>query len=321
MVNQRVRRTAAFAVLMAALAAGLAAACAPSAQVEGPTYAATPLAENVLMVSSTDGNVVVGVAPEGLVVFDGGPAEHAQALKRFLLKETGAKRIATLIDSTWLPERTGLNEIVGAEGGTIVSHFNARQWLTYGAEARPGVEAVEALPEPARPTRFIYDEGGSIPFGVDSGGDGAIELGYLLQARTDADLYAYFPDANVLAAGAGVSSDAWPMIEWRAGGYLGGQLDAWLTLLEVADEDTIIVPGHGPVMSYADLEAGAAMYDDMFHRMADLVLSAHSPAESVAVHPTGEYHPDWPDADAFVERAHRSYETHLRRDPRLNPVP
>jgi hypothetical protein len=74
-------------------------------------------------------------------------------------------------------------------------------------------------------------------------------------------------------------------------------------------------------MTAADLRAQAEMYAALFQTVAGLVLDSKSPAESVAAKPLAELHPEWANADAFVEAAHRSYRTHIRRDPRLPAVP
>lgn len=305
-------RTAAFAAL--AGAAAFAAAC--SGPQDTASFTATELAENVLLFSGPDGNVVVGVAPEGLVVIDGGSAEHAPSLLRAIKRETGTDRVATLIDTSWVPSRVGLNEILGEGDTQIVAHINAKQWLKYGSDDLVNGGRYEPLSDAGQPDVLVRDEGGSVPFG-----DGEIQLGFLLQANTDADLYAYFPEANVLVTGGAIRSDRWPLIDWGAGGYLGGLDDAGRTLLAVANDETIVVPGSGPVMTKADLAAQAEMYSALFMRVADLVLGAQSPAEAVAAHPLADFHPDWPDADAFVDRAHRSYRTHIRRDPRLPAIP
>ncbi len=309
-------RSPILAPLSVAFVSAALAACSGPNDPDMASYTTTELAENVLLVSGPDGNVVVGIQPDGLVVIDGGRAEHADTLLRVLERDAGTDNVATLIDTSWLPDRVGLNEILGYRGTEIVAHINAKQWLEYGADDRAGGGRYEAIPESGWPTRLIRDEGGEVAFG-----DGVIQLGFLLQANTDADLYAYFPEANVLVTGGAIRSDAWPLIDWGAGGYLGGLDDAGKTLLAVANDETIVVPGSGPVMTRADLQAQADMYSTLFMRVAELVLSAQSPAEAVAAQPLGDFHPDWPNADPFVDRAHRSYRTHIRRDPRLPAIP
>ncbi len=279
-------------------------------------YDVIQLADGVALVAGPDGNVVAARGADGLLVINGGRAANAEALMGALAAATGEREIATLVTTDWRPEHVGLNAIAGGRGAEIVAHFNAGQWLAYGATDLATGEVYEPLPEAARPTRLIGDEGGEVALG-----DGAVELGYLMQAHTDSDLYAYFPAANVLVTGDVVRSDGWSMVHWPSGGYMGGLEDALEVLVAVGDDDTVVVPGSGPVMTKADLAAQAETYTDMFMRVAELVLSSQSPAEAVEARPTGGYHPEWTDADEFVERAHRSYRTHLRRDPRLPAIP
>jgi glyoxylase-like metal-dependent hydrolase (beta-lactamase superfamily II) len=299
--------------VLAGAAAWLAAACTAP---EASAFAASEIADDVFLLSGPDGNVVAAKGPDGLLVINGGSAANAKALERALARATGQRRIAALVITDWRPEHTGLNASAGAQGAEIVAHFNANQWLAYGATDLATGEVYAPLPEAARPTRLVSDDGAEIALG-----EGRVELGYLLQAHTDADLYAYFPEANVLVTGDAVRSDGWSMVHWPAGGYLGGLEDAFDALLAAANDDTVIVPGSGPVMTKADLAAQADMYADMFMRMADLVLSSKSPLEAVAAKPTTGYHPEWADQDEFIDRAHRSYRTHIRRDPRLPAIP
>jgi glyoxylase-like metal-dependent hydrolase (beta-lactamase superfamily II) len=309
------RRAAMLTAALAGAVAWLVAACGPGGAPD-TRFAATRLAENVLLVSGPDGNVVVAEGPDGLVVIDGGSKPNAEALLRVIERETGQRRVATLIITSWTPDRIGLNELLGARGTEIVAHLNAKPWLAYGGVDHVSGGSYAPLPESALPDRLVSDHGGSIPFG-----EGAVELGYLRQAHTDSDLYVRLSEANVLVTGAVVRSDGWSQIDWGAGAYLGTLADAFETLLEATDEDTIVAPGSGPVMTRADLAAQAEMYLEMFNRVSALVLDAKSPAEAVAAHPTGEFHPEWTDADIFVDRAHRSFRTHIRRDPRLGPIP
>jgi glyoxylase-like metal-dependent hydrolase (beta-lactamase superfamily II) len=301
--------------ILAGVAAWLAASCsAPSG--EPAAYTTTKLADGLFLLSGPDGNVVTQSGPDGLLVVNGGAAKHARALERALQDAAGRRKIAVLIDTDWKPEHVGLNAVAGGQGAKIVAHFNAKQWLAYGAKDLATGEGYPPLPEKARPTELVSDDGAEIAFA-----GGPVKLGYLLQAHTDADLYVYFPKANVLVTGAAVRSDGWSMVNWPAGAYLGGLDDALKTLGKVGDDKTIVVPGSGPVITKADLAAQGQMYADLFMKVAKLVLTSKSPVEAVAAHPTGEYHPEWTDADEFVDRAQRSYRTHIRRDPRLPAIP
>ena len=309
-VRARRLAAAAGAVLM------LAGAGAGAAMAQGAAFTATDLGGGLTLIAGPDGNIVAGETAQGLVLIDGGRAENAPALLDFIRAEVSDAPVTTLINTDWKPDNTGLNETLGAEGAQIVAHFNAAPWLEFGNEHRADGVTYAPLPEAALPDVRVMDSGMALPFG-----EGEMRLGFLMQAHCDSDLYVFFPDANVLVTGPAVRNDSWVMIDWWAGGYIGGTDYALQDLLEVADEDTVIVPASGPVMTRAELETHAAMYREMFDRVAALVLQATSPREAADAHPTGEYHPEWADADQFVMRAHESFKTHLRRDPRLGPIP
>jgi glyoxylase-like metal-dependent hydrolase (beta-lactamase superfamily II) len=296
-------------------AALLAQAFAMPALAQGEPFTATDLPGGLVMIGGPDGNVVAGADAAGLTLVDGGSAENAAALLEFAQAETGADRLATLIVTHWHPDRIGLNEIAGAQGAQIVAHDNTYQYLKYGVES-PISGEFAPLPAAALPTVRYYDDGGLLPFGEDE-----IRIGYLRQAHTDGDIYAYFPGANVLVTGGAVRSDGWNMVDWWTAGYLGGVLDGFGTLLEVANDDTVIVPASGPAMTKAELQAQFDMYTQIYDRLATSLKGALSPAEAVAANPTEGFHPEWADADIFAELAFRSYYSHLRGNPRLGPIP
>lgn len=303
---------------VAAAAASLfAAVCAGGALAQD--FTATDLPGGLTLVSGPDGNVVAGADAGGLTVVDGGSADNADALLAFIQNEiggeTGAQNIGTLIVTHWHPDVTGLNEIAGSQGAKIVAHDNTLQYLKYGTE-----NAVEGdlapLPAPAVPNVQLYDDGTTLPFGEDE-----IRIGYLHQAHTDGDIYAYFPGANVLVTGGVVRSDGWNMVDWRSAGYLGGALDGLEALLAVANDDTVIVPASGPAMTKADLQAQFDMYTTIYDRLATSLKASFSPAEMQAARPTEGFHADWADAEEFADRAYHSFYAHLRGNPRLGAIP
>ena len=278
-------------------------------------FLAQALPGGLTVISGPDGNVVVGETADGLVVIDGGRPENAEALLAFIRAQAGDAPVTTLFNTDWHLDRTGLNDALGAEAD-IVAHFNAQPWMEFGAEdLAEGVAHAPRAPE-ALPDVLAPDAGMTLPFGEDQ-----MDIGFLVQAHCDSDLYVYFPGANVLVTGGAIRSDGWTMIDYWAGGYLGGLDDAYRHLLKVVDVETVIVPASGPLMTKADLQAQAEMYSGLFMSVAQLVLGAKSPQEAVDAEPTAGLRPQWAGADEFTRRAHESFRTHLRRDPRLGPIP
>src|SRR5690606_26590240 len=127
------------------------------------------------------------------------------------------------------------------------AHENTRQWLSTEVKRLWEDRRIAPLPPAAQPTETFYH------YGEFSHGGTEVQYGYLRQAHTDGDMYIYLPEDNVLHTGGVISSDGWPFMDWWTGGWIGGIVDAIESLLSVAREDTLIVPGSGPLMTRAEL--------------------------------------------------------------------
>jgi glyoxylase-like metal-dependent hydrolase (beta-lactamase superfamily II) len=242
-------------------------------------------------------------------MFDGGLKERSAELLSLVRSELSASRIDTLFNSCWHPDRTGANEVLGAAGTQIMAHENTRLWLSRDV-TRPwdGNRTIKRLPPQACPTTTFYEPGA-----VEVGGR-EVRYGYLLQAHTDGDIYVRFPTENVLATGAAISSSTWPLLDWWTGGWIGGLVDAFDVLLEVADENTRVVPGDGGLMTRADLVAERQMYVTIFDRLAKLFFAGVEPADMLAAKPTREFEDRLGDSELFLRLAFRGFGLHFGPD-------
>lgn len=258
------------------------------------------LNERVAVIAGAGGNIVAVRGSGGLAAVDGGVAPRAGEVRRLVLRETGAPRIDVLFNTHWHPAHTGLNAVAGEAGAKIVAHENTRLWLGTVFQRPWDAEPFRPLPAPARPNDTFYTTG-SLAFG-----DQPIEYGYLLQSHTDGDIYVHFPEEKVLTTGGIVSSNGWPLVDWWTGGWILGLVDGLDVLIDVASDDTTIVPGSGPTISRADLVAQREMYLAIYDRLIEMFYEARSPAEAVEAKPTAEFHPEWGDPSLFVTRAFQS---------------
>src|SRR5689334_14433308 len=96
-------------VLAAGAAAGVAEMLArPALARAGETpITASRLNDRMVVFAGAGANSVAFQGPEGVLLVDGGLPEHSSALLDAVLKETGAKRVQTLINTHWHPEQTG----------------------------------------------------------------------------------------------------------------------------------------------------------------------------------------------------------------------
>ena len=294
--------------------AGAAAESAPS------TLTATSVSENIVLIQGAGANVVVAQSPQGLVIVDGGSAAYADQVMDAIVAHFGARPIIALFNTHWHAEQTGLNTHLGKRGVPIIAHENTKQWLGVEVTVKWSGQTYPALADYARPKQTFYKTG-ELAFGEQT-----IEYGYLLQAHTDGDIYIFFPKDNVLVAGGVIASDRWPIIDWWTGGWYSGMIDGLLTLLDIADANTTIVPAHGQPVSRAWLQQEYEMHEALFKRIFGLLQKSQSPAETVAAKPAADLHPEWDNlvqgsTDQFVENAFRSLYGHLRGEKRMGSMP
>lgn len=248
--------------LAAAPLLGGLAGCSPQAS----KLPVQVLTDRASLITGAPGNVLALAAGDGILLVDSGAAEMAASVQASL---DGA-RVHTLFNTHYHRDQTGGNALFGEEGATIRAHEITRQWVTTDYYVPSEDRWVEALPEVARPVE-TFREQGEMTVGAES-----IEFGYLLEAHTRGDSYVFLRDSNILAVGDVASPLRDPALDWYAGGWLGGRVDAMDDLLELANEETRIVPAYGPVMSYADFQAERDMMWHLWERTSTLVNNGRS---------------------------------------------
>jgi glyoxylase-like metal-dependent hydrolase (beta-lactamase superfamily II) len=243
------------------IAGGVAAAALPSS-----AFALDVLTDDAVpdlrILSGVGGNVVVLATREGQIVVDSGDAESSKIVVS-TLRTLGMPdgKVAVLVNTHWHRDQTGANELLGSQGTTIVAHEKTRQRLSAGWYV-PGDDRYEPpLNASGRPTKAFYETGAL------SVGEKRVELGYLIEAHTDGDIYVRFPDVDIIAVGDVVSPERDPVLDWFGGGWLGGRVDALEKLLKLGDASTRYIPSYGPVISRREVQAEHDLMLAIFDRM------------------------------------------------------
>ena len=287
-----------------AAAAGLAAPCVFA---QDPKITSTPLGDNLYLLAGAGANVIAHTGADGVLLVDGGLAQHSAALAQTVAALPNAGPVRTLFNTHWHPEQTGSNSTLGQAGATIIAHENTRLWLTQNITwPYEGHRRFQKFTKVAQPNKTFYDKGA-----LDNG----IRYGYISDAaHTDGDLYVYFPQQNVLAVGDAVYGQGWPEIDWWTGGWIGGIVGGLQRLQTIANKETKIVPAQGPVLSSADIATQLDMFGNLYDRLNQMLNKGHSPAEAVQAKVAKEYEAKMGNADAFVQRAFESLWAYLSPD-------
>jgi len=223
--------------------------------------ARSALTERVTLITNAPGNLVALQAADGLVLVDSGSLQLAPAVQQSL---AGAS-VRTLFNTHYHADQTGGNALFRAAGAEIRAHTITKQWLAADYWVPAEDRWQKAPPKEAVPTTTFRDKG------EIKAGNERIEFGYLLEAHTRGDIYVFFRDSNVLAVGDVASPLRDPELDWFAGGWLGGRVDAMDDILELANDQTRIVPAYGAVMSRADFQAERDMMVKLYEVTAGMM--------------------------------------------------
>lgn len=267
----------------------------------------TQLTENFLLISGAPGNVVAVLGPDSVLLVNGGSAERSGELLKIVAEHSGNKPVRALFNTCWHPEHTGSNESLGKAGAKIIAHENTKLWLGAEFDVRWQHRTYEPHAAEALPNHTFYSGVQKMTFGAEQ-----IEYGYMRQAHTDGDIYVYFPGPNILAAGDVISVGRYPIVDWSTGGWLGGMIEGQRILLNVTNAATRIIPGSGPTLSGADLDAENDMLVTLKDRFVKLIKQGMTPSQMVAAAPTKDFDAQWGSPDLFIQLAYRGMWGHVR---------
>jgi cyclase len=230
------------------------------------TLSSAKVTDRVSIIPGAPGNVVVLSSGDGVVLVDSGSLDLATAVQKAL---AGA-RVNVLFNTHYHADQTGGNALFAKAGAEIHAHTITKQWLAADYYVPADDRWVKAPPKEAVPT-VTFRGKGEMKSGTET-----IEFGYLLEAHTRGDAYVFFRDSNVLVAGDVVSPLRDPVLDWYAGGWLGGRADAMDDLLELVNEQTRIVPAYGPVMTRVELQVERDLIAKLYETISTLYHHGNS---------------------------------------------
>ena len=116
-----------------------------------------------------------------------------------------------------------------------------------------------------------------------------VDLIALPPAHTDGDTIVRFEKSNVIMIGDFYRNYGYPFVDSAHGGSLAGVLEALDKVLELAGPDTKLVPGHGTVVTRADLLAYRDMIVSVQKKVREMIRSGKSRQDILAARVTAPY--------------------------------
>lgn len=259
----------------------------------------TDLGHNTYMLEGQGGNITVAVGTDGIIMVDGQFAPLSDKIKA-AIKAISPRPIKYLVNTHFHGDHTGGNENFARDGVTVVAHDNIRVRLAAGTIS--GLTGAKVAPRPPEALPKETYVGGSVM--LDVGGRKA-QLTYIANAHTDGDTWVYFADANVLCTGDTVNNlKRYQNIDYANGGDVRGMIRAADTYLKIANDQTKVVVGHGPLASRADIVEFRDMLITSRDRIGKLFDEGKTEAEVLALNPLADLNEKWAPNNPALAAAH-----------------
>ena len=223
------------------------------------------------------GNIGLLVGEDGVILIDDGLSPHINLIEKAIKKVTD-KPIDFLINTHVHQDHIGNNEAFGKHGAHIVAHENIRQRL---------LQAKKKVAKDAMPI-ITFSE--SINFHLN-GHD--THVFHVENAHTDGDAVIHFKTANIIHTGDTFFNGQFPFIDFSKAGSLEGLIAAQKKVLNLSNDKTKIIPGHGPLATKQDLMASIKMLEDSKKLISDLIVQNKTEDEVAKLNPLADYHNKW----------------------------
>lgn len=235
------------------------------------------VADQIYMLIGQGGNIGLAINENYTLLIDDQFAPLSQSIQEVIAELTD-KPITYLLNTHFHFDHTDGNENFSDSVTVIVAHENVRTKLQSGAVIEAFGKTMEPYPESALPA-LTYSEKLSIYQGNEE-----IELLHFANAHTDGDTVVHFKDSNVVHAGDILFSKMYPFIDTRNGGDVHGFIAAQEAVLSLVDDQTKIIPGHGPLSNKASMEQDLAMLKKIVAVVEEELANGKTP-EQIAMHP------------------------------------
>ena len=260
------------------------------------------VADGLHVLFGAGGNIAVSIGEDGVLIVDD---QFPQLMPRILdaIKVLGGEGVDFAVNTHWHFDHAEGNLALGPQGTWLVAQSNSRKMmlddhvidlvqLQYGQKAY----TAEALPH------LTFDDAMQMHLNGQQ-----IDLMHFGPAHTTGDTAVIFRGANAVHLGDVFNNTGYPFIDAGNGGELTGMIAFCRAALAAIDEDTIVIPGHGPVTDVKTLRAYTEMLETVRERIGEMIASGLTLEEVMAAEPTADFDERYGNAKAnFINRAYLS---------------
>ena len=267
-------------------------------QADSEKLVAVQVSEQIYMIAGKGGNVGIFIGEDGTFLIDDNFAPLTEKIVE-AIKSVGGDHPRFLINTHYHGDHTGGNENLGRGGTLIFSHDNVRERLKNGSFIKAFDMKLAATTPEGLPV-VTFSDGISFHLNNDT-----IRAIHVAHAHTDGDSFIHFETANVVHAGDILFNGFYPFIDVNHGGSLIGTIKGVDEILSLTDDNTKIIPGHGPLGDKEQLLSYRKMLWTAYERLTKLKAEGKTAQEAAASKPLDDLEETWGDGmfkgDQWIE--------------------
>ena len=263
---------------------------------------AQELAPGIAVLFGSGGNIGVSHGEDGTILIDDQFAPLTDKIAA-AVAGLGATPTEFVINTHWHFDHTGGNENFGERGALIFAHHNVRSRMMMGST---GQFEVPPAPEVALPV-VTYEQGVRFHRNGDT-----IDVMFVGGGHTDGDSVVFWREDNIVHMGdLYFNIPGYPFIDVASGGNALHAMASLDAVIRMIDDDTQVIPGHGPMSDKAGLVAYRALIGQAVELVRKLKDGGASVEEAVAAKPLANFDrgEGFIGPDAFVTAIYRSLDS------------
>jgi|TARA_B100002003_G_C14022223_1_gene492902 glyoxylase-like metal-dependent hydrolase (beta-lactamase superfamily II) len=260
------------------------------------------ISDNIYVLFGLGGNILVSTGADGVLLVDDQMPELKYKILRSLRK-IGGKSVDYIINTHWHFDHAEGNLVFGPDGAKIVAHENSRKMMLNPKPINLSFIVYPQQPYPLNAVpQITYQDSMKLHLNGDQ-----IELYHFGHAHTTGDTAVYLRNSNVLHMGDVFNMTGPPFIDAGNGGSIDGIIRFCEEILKVVNDETVVVPGHGPISTTEDIQTYIDMLIVVRDRIQAQILEGKSLQEIIESDPTKEWRDKFGDGPFIVGVIDRAY--------------
>ena len=218
------------------------------------------------------GTIAMLVGDEGSVLIDNG-LQKSSAVTLAATEKLAGGPVDFLISTHLHADHVGCNANYAAAGTTIISHEDTRRLLSVDDTFDKA-----GLPVLTFSDRTTFHLNGQ-----------TLELIPFSNAHTLSDTIVHFVEANIIHASDLFFNSIFPFMDLENGGNLDGFVAAQRQIIDMADDDTVIIAGHGPIGNKDEMRSAVDLLLAIKATIEPLIDQGLSMEEVLRENPLSDY--------------------------------